>query len=363
MQNVPTPSQQIFRIDPLIGCNNLVSFCELLVNHFPQQSNAPFSLVSLDVNDFASVNATKGRTYGDAVMRWIGIVLMEEINAPVYRLGGDSLAVALMEGEHAQHAEIAKRAYDRLNREAVHFELSVPVATVTVIHCTSDAQLQPADVWLQLYDAMYDAKLNASQSFMIYQATDLKRADRFLQESLGRMVDRIAWLGERLDQSQQLAFTDPVTGLPNVLAAVQALDAAIAQAQGNQSSFAVLMIDGDNLRAYNDISYAVGDEMILALARTLSSNLRPGDFLARWRSGDEFLIILPKLNGNALTISERFCTAVEQASRQWRYPVTISIGVAVYPNTGNTRIELLDQAEAALKCAKDAGKNRSMMAE
>lgn len=356
-------SRQIFRADPLIGCGNLVSFCESLANNLGNASGAPFSLISLDVNQFAQVNAAKGRAHGDAVIRWIGIVLMEEVNAPVYRLGGDSLAVVLTQDGHAFHTDIAKRVFDRLNREAARFELSVPVATVTVIHYDGATPIEPSDVWVQLYDATYDAKAHADQTFKVYRATELKRADQFLRETLGRMVERMASLGALLDESHDLAFTDPVTGLPNMLAAQNRLESAIAQANSIKQSFAVLMMDGDNLSAYNDVSYSEGDEMIRALGRTLHSKLRPGDFLARWRVGDEFLVILPNIaHEHAQVVSERFCLAVEGASRQWRFPTTISIGVAVYPKHGKTSDELLEHAETALKCAKDTGKNRVVVA-
>lgn len=356
-------SRQIFRADPLIGCGNLVGFCEALANNLGNAAGTPFSLISLDVNQFAQLNAAKGRAHGDAVMRWIGIVLIEEVNAPVYRLGGDSLAVILTQGGHAAHAEIARRAFDRLNREAPRFEIPVPVATVSVIHYDSATCIESSDVWVQLYDATCDAKAHADQTFKVYRAAELKRADQFLRETLGRMVERIASLGAMLDESRELAFTDPVTGLSNMLAAQHHLEMVITQANSAKRSFAVLMMDGDNLGAYNDVSYALGDEMLRMLGKTLNGKLRPGDFLARWRVGDEFLVVLPNISiEHAQTVSEQFCSAVEQASRQWRFPTTISIGVAVHPRHGKTSDELLRQAEAALKRAKDTGKNKAVVA-
>ena len=352
--------QQIFRIDPLTGCKTLVSFCEWLTQHLRDVAPAPFSVIALDVNQFAQVNATKGHAYGDDVIRWFGFVLMEEIHAPVYRLGGDAFGVVLTQDSHAEHAAIARRAFDRLNRDAARFELAAPVATVTVVHYAGDAPINSADIWFHLYSTTYDAKATAERAFKIYHATELARADRFLNETLGRMIERIAWLGAMVDESQHLAFTDPVTGLPNQRAALNQIETRIAQ---RQTPFAVLMIDGDNLTDYNNISYAMGDEMIDLLGKTLHASLRPGDFLARWRVGDEFLIILPNVaREHANAISERFCAAVAHASQQWRFPVTISMGVAVYPDHGATSAELLARAEAGLKQAKDSGKNRAVIA-
>ena len=118
------------------------------------------------------------------------------------------------------------------------------------------------------------------------------------------------------------------------------------------------MIDGDDLRRYNQISYAAGDEMIQWLGATLRDQLRPGDFLARWRVGDEFLVLLPATPlGQAAAVGSRLCRAVQQASEGWPLPVTISIGVAEYPRHGTDEVGLLRQAEAANDRAKALGKN------
>ena len=99
--------------------------------------------------------------------------------------------------------------------------------------------------------------------------------------------------------------------------------------------------------------------MIRNLANTLSQHLRPGDFLARWRVGDEFFVILPETpSEKALHVAERLRAAVEDESKTWRIPVSISIGVAEYPASGASIRELLDAVEKSAKQAKDNGKNQ-----
>ena len=124
------------------------------------------------------------------------------------------------------------------------------------------------------------------------------------------------------------------------------------------------MIDGDNIRAYNSINYAAGDEMIRDMSFVFKDNLRPTDFVARWRVGDEFIVILPDtaIEG-AKIIGERFRLAVKEASRSWRFPVTISIGIASYPTHGDTIDALIDKVESANKRAKDQGKNQVVLAD
>ncbi len=99
--------------------------------------------------------------------------------------------------------------------------------------------------------------------------------------------------------------------------------------------------------------------MLRRLADLLIEHLRPGDFIARWRVGDEFLVLLPKTNSEgALTVAERLRSAVEAKSKTWEIPITISIGVSVYPLSGKTLEELLLAVEKAAKQSKDNGKNQ-----
>jgi two-component system cell cycle response regulator len=132
----------------------------------------------------------------------------------------------------------------------------------------------------------------------------------------------------------------------------------------NQKPFALLMIDGDNIRAYNNINYAAGDEMIRDMSAVLKENIRPSDFVARWRTGDEFIVILPDTQvEGARIIGERLRLAIRKASKNWRFPTTISTGIACCPTHGDSLEALIDKAEAANKRAKDQGKNQVVLAE
>jgi len=87
--------------------------------------------------------------------------------------------------------------------------------------------------------------------------------------------------------------------------------------------------------------------------------LRPGDFLARWRTGDEFIAILTNTNiESAKNVGKRLRQAIKNGSQSWQFPTSISIGVASYPLYGDTINMLVDEAEAAMKRAKDSGKDQ-----
>ena len=99
--------------------------------------------------------------------------------------------------------------------------------------------------------------------------------------------------------------------------------------------------------------------MIERLGTVLKDQMRPSDYLARWRTGDEFLVLLQETTiEQAISIADRVRRSVIEASQDWTYPITISVGVTGYPEHGETVEELLHQAELALNQAKNLGKNQ-----
>ena len=94
------------------------------------------------------------------------------------------------------------------------------------------------------------------------------------------LTERLLSFADRLDATHQIAYLDPVTQLPNSIAARREMKRAIQQFQRTKELFSILFIDGDNLRLYNDISYSAGDNMLKQLSELLLSHLRPGDFIA-----------------------------------------------------------------------------------
>ena len=170
-------------------------------------------------------------------------------------------------------------------------------------------------------------------------------------------------LSERLAVAERLAQHDDISGLPNHRSARAMLERTIRRHQREGRPFAVFFIDGDNLKLYNNEGYEAGNRMITRLARAIIEGLRPTDYVARWLSGDEFLAVLPEADEkNATLVAERLRQVVQDAFKGARIPVTISIGVSVYPLDGKTPGTLIDRAVASNAAAKKAGKNRVAMA-
>jgi len=370
---------EFYRLDPLTGSHNFLSFVETLDRMAAQAEKQPFSILYTDLNNFHELNITMGHSYGDTVIRWLGIVLQEECISPTYRIGGDDFAVILTDGTHTAHEDLLHRIYSRLNREGRQLGIPSPPTKIALIHFDGDNDFSVNDVMFHLWETIHDVKKDRDGTINIFWSRNLikstTRMNERVQENIthawevlhyiaNNAVNRIIGMGQALDAAQKDSFLDSISGLPNLRAALLKMDQAIHDAIASAQPFSILLVDGDNLRRYNSISYAAGDEMIQNMGRVLSEHLRPDDFIARWRTGDELIVILPNTYGEgARIVGERFCSAIREASKNWKFPTSISIGIATYPRHGEDVNALVDVAEAANKRAKDEGKDRVVLAE
>lgn len=388
-----TLASELLRIDPLTGCKNYLGFLETLtLNSLPDLPTYSGSLPSvekryrinasvfsaimfIDMNDIRTLNQTKGHAYGDSALRWMGILLQEESNCEVYRLGGDEFAVLLKISTREGHLELVQRIVKRMELEARL--LGFPHTAADIALMLFDQTPTGLDIILvQMGKAMEIVKNNRDFSFMLFNPADSKiqsqssdtwksNPDSDVSYWLAfKSIYQVLEMGRILDKTQQEVYTDTISGLPNLKAALLTMEKAIQNSMVSHKPFSVLMIDGDNIRVYNSINYAAGDEMIRDMSFVFKDTLRPNDFIARWRTGDEFLAILPDtpIEG-AKTVAERLRLAVKEASRSWRFPVTISIGVTSYPMHGDYIDTLIDKAESANKRAKEHGKNQVILAD
>jgi diguanylate cyclase (GGDEF)-like protein len=301
-------------------------------------------------------NAAHGHTQGDSVLHWVGIVL-RDTGLPVYRIGGDEFLVLLDEEKVEERERVAQSVFERLNRESRQFSLLNP-ASVILIHFLNE-KLAIGDLWTAISDALFDAKVYGERGFLTTTYEHASAINNYQLHVINMLTERLLSFADRLDATHQIAYLDPVTQLPNSIAAEREMKRAIQQFQRNHDAFSIRFIDGDNLRLYNDISYSAGDDMLRQLAQLLLQHLRPGDFIARWRVGDEFLVLLPATTPEAaFVVAERLRSEVETTSRVWKFPITISIGIASYPSHGTTIEELLLSVEKAAKYSKENGKNQ-----
>ena len=162
-----------------------------------------------------------------------------------------------------------------------------------------------------------------------------------------------------------LASTDGLTGLTNRRALDDALDTEMARNRRSNAPLALLMIDVDKFKSYNDLyGHQAGDEVLKAVAQCLKTSLkRPADLAARY-GGEEFVAILPETGEDgAYFIANAFRENLKGLGLPHRGSdkkvVTASIGIAVsQPEDPVAAAELLRRADEALYIAKGAGRDR-----
>lgn len=165
------------------------------------------------------------------------------------------------------------------------------------------------------------------------------------------------------EQLDHQAHHDSLTGLPNRACLDDSLEAAIVDARSKEQRLALLYIDVDEFKEINDrYSHRAGDALLVELGRRMQAELRQTDTLARI-GGDEFNVILPDIGNQAAAIelAERVLATVNKpvSVNNCNLTVTLSIGIAMFPDDGEEGAELQRQADAAMYCAKSLGKNRA----
>jgi diguanylate cyclase (GGDEF)-like protein len=168
----------------------------------------------------------------------------------------------------------------------------------------------------------------------------------------------------RARELRLLSTRDRFTGLLNRAVFNEQLEREVAFARREDGRFAVAMLDIDHFKKFNDTyGHAGGDEALRSVARTLRDSCRSTDVVARY-GGEEFALILPGvMSGRATDLLERFrrvvaVKAIRLPGRAKPASVTVSIGVAIWPDDGDTPAEILSCADQRLYQAKNQGRDR-----
>ncbi len=159
------------------------------------------------------------------------------------------------------------------------------------------------------------------------------------------------------EEAKRLSLTDPLTNLPNRRSFEIMIENEIKRAERYRRPFAVLMMDFDNFKSYNDkFGHSAGDEILKRFSNLMKEAIRDVDFLGRY-GGDEFIAVLPETDANfALVVAERIRKKIE--AEKLDPPVTLSIGIAVFPKDSREKQKLIDLADHACYEAKEMGGNR-----
>lgn len=172
-------------------------------------------------------------------------------------------------------------------------------------------------------------------------------------------------ISERKQLEKQLAHLathDGLTSLPNRLLFDDRLQLALAHANRNAQSVALMMLDLDNFKEINDsFGHSLGDKLLQAVSMRLTSLVRTSDTVARI-GGDEFTLIFPGLarSADATKIGEKILTGFLKPFDLdgLELPMTSCMGIAIYPDDGEDRDLLMKKADAAMYRAKRGGRNK-----
>jgi diguanylate cyclase (GGDEF)-like protein/PAS domain S-box-containing protein len=160
---------------------------------------------------------------------------------------------------------------------------------------------------------------------------------------------------------RHLAHHDALTGLPNRILLTERLEHALPHANRAGTLVAVMFLDLDRFKLVNDtLGHSVGDELLKAVAKRLTSCVREDDTVARL-GGDEFVLVLEDVRGSQdiAKVAEKIIDSLSKPLMldQHEIVVTPSVGISVYPHDGDDVETLVKHADVAMYRAKEKGRN------
>ena len=181
------------------------------------------------------------------------------------------------------------------------------------------------------------------------------------EQDAKRLTDMAAELALTNRRLQLAALTDPLTGLSNRRAGLNALSQACSAAQRRGQPLTLISFDVDHFKSINDrLGHAAGDAVLQLLSKSLVDASRKEDTVCRW-GGEEFLIISPNVGlSDGVKAGERLrvlIAGLELTVDGQRVPIKVSLGVAAWSPESASQDELLSHVDQALYCAKQGGRN------
>lgn len=235
---------------------------------------------------------------------------------------------------------------------------SIPVQVI------ADAIVQNKETEHQVKKAAGDlALVNTGLANEVAERIDMESELANMKNDMAEMKNDLADVREDLSKSrikeeetQQIAFKDPLTGLPNRLLFEERLGHGLIQAERHGWKLAVMFIDIDKFKSINDTyGHDLGDNVLLMVANRLQDLVRNEDMVSRW-GGDEFVCLLleVKHESDMVLLAEKMVNCIAEPCRFGGVELSIraSIGIATYPEDGDTPESLFKNADKAMYKAK-----------
>jgi diguanylate cyclase len=191
----------------------------------------------------------------------------------------------------------------------------------------------------------------------------MNAATKGLQDELDDATKRAESLQEKLERTTREALRDPLTGLHNRKAFEMKIDELLQEYQNRSYEFAVLMLDIDHFKAFNDqYGHQIGDDVLKLVGSLLIDTVKGRDYPARY-GGEEFIVLLPQTDRQgAAALAEQIREQIAQKklrvikTGESLPSITVSIGVSTM-HANDSMDSLVHRADEALYLAKHAGRN------
>ena len=257
--------------------------------------------------------------------------------------------------------------------DAIKQRCATPVIMVTgenVGHIAAEAIRKGAtDYVVKFGDYLFTIPLVVEKNLTV---ANVKRENESLRAELERALTEVKEKNHQLEESlkrvEEMAATDPLTGLYNRRHFGRVIEQLFAEAYRSERDLACVMIDMDGFKQLNDgHGHQVGDQLLMSAGKCIRGNLRAMDIAARY-GGDEFVLLIPSASvEQASIVADRIRHDFKQASSQilnQALPVSMSVGIAtIVANRPSGADQLVALADKALYRAKEQGRDRIAAAE
>lgn len=219
-------------------------------------------------------------------------------------------------------------------------------------------------------EAMGILHIECAADFAGMSPEDLEEFKRSRQELAGAVAEHVALALANLQLRETLrsqSIRDPLTGLYNRRYMEESLEREILRASRSNSPIGILILDVDHFKDYNDtFGHEAGDVVLREVGSLLQKQVREEDIACRF-GGEEFVLILP---GTPLEVARERAEHLRESVRQLTVgfrgqtlaAITVSLGLAIYPEHGSSAESILESADQALYMAKQSGRNRTVFA-
>jgi len=234
------------------------------------------------------------------------------------------------------------------SRRALFVVVGFVVGTVVLAHILgAEESTEITPIWRQ--DIVL-AVMATVLGVVIQDLVTRMRRERNLAEERGRMIE-------------ELAMTDPLTGIDNRRGWERAIQRSVGQARRHSQPLSLAMLDLDHFKAYNDAhGHQAGDDFLRKVALNWEEMTRIEDHIARY-GGEEFVLTLPNTDlEGAKVIVERLRAALPEPGQDLDTRITCSAGIAEW-NGSETVRELVSRADQALYMAKETGRDQTVAVE